>query len=134
MWYFNKPWVFFPKCWWSFTYYIGIEPWTFVQKLGDAVLIPAGCPHQVRNIKVTSLIKILSLPKRYVDSVAWMLWARLNPFWLNLCNGTFYLFCQPFGKRWKGKYVRKWAEPSAAHELIAPKWVMFLNGSTFMKS
>ncbi|KAL1805279.1 hypothetical protein ACET3Z_028347 [Daucus carota] len=34
----------------------GIEPWTFVQKLGDAVLIPAGCPHQVRNIK--SCIKV----------------------------------------------------------------------------
>ncbi|XP_050156624.1 lysine-specific demethylase JMJ25-like isoform X3 [Malus sylvestris] len=30
----------------------GIEPWTFIQKLGDAVLIPAGCPHQVRNLKV----------------------------------------------------------------------------------
>ncbi|ESQ49270.1 hypothetical protein EUTSA_v10020080mg [Eutrema salsugineum] len=29
----------------------GIEPWTFVQKLGDAVLIPVGCPHQVRNLK-----------------------------------------------------------------------------------
>nr|POF26777.1 lysine-specific demethylase jmj25 [Quercus suber] len=24
----------------------GIEPWTFVQNLGDAVFIPAGCPHQ----------------------------------------------------------------------------------------
>lgn len=31
---------------------IGIEPWTFVQKLGEAVFIPAGCPHQVRNLKV----------------------------------------------------------------------------------
>ncbi|KAL0350359.1 UNVERIFIED_CONTAM: Lysine-specific demethylase [Sesamum radiatum] len=30
----------------------GIEPWTFIQKLGDAVFIPAGCPHQVRNLKV----------------------------------------------------------------------------------
>ncbi|KAI7734136.1 hypothetical protein M8C21_010347 [Ambrosia artemisiifolia] len=30
----------------------GIEPWTFVQKLGDAVFIPAGCAHQVRNLKV----------------------------------------------------------------------------------
>nr|ACU19276.1 unknown [Glycine max] len=30
----------------------GIEPWTFTQKLGDAVFIPAGCPHQVRNLKV----------------------------------------------------------------------------------
>ncbi|RYR54762.1 hypothetical protein Ahy_A06g030041 isoform B [Arachis hypogaea] len=29
----------------------GIEPWTFIQKLGDAVFIPAGCPYQVRNLK-----------------------------------------------------------------------------------
>ncbi|WVZ00472.1 hypothetical protein V8G54_026541 [Vigna mungo] len=29
----------------------GIEPWTFIQKLGEAVFIPAGCPHQVRNLK-----------------------------------------------------------------------------------
>lgn len=29
----------------------GVEPWTFVQKLGEAVFIPAGCPHQVRNLK-----------------------------------------------------------------------------------
>ncbi|KAH0739830.1 hypothetical protein KY290_038535 [Solanum tuberosum] len=28
----------------------GIEPWTFVQKLGEAVFVPAGCPHQVRNL------------------------------------------------------------------------------------
>ncbi|XP_076948219.1 lysine-specific demethylase JMJ27-like [Bidens hawaiensis] len=34
----------------------GIEPWTFVQKLGDAVFIPAGCAHQVRNLK--SCIKV----------------------------------------------------------------------------
>ncbi|KAI4312000.1 hypothetical protein MLD38_036859 [Melastoma candidum] len=34
----------------------GIEPWTFIQKLGDAVFIPAGCPHQVRNKK--SCIKV----------------------------------------------------------------------------
>ncbi|GKV25600.1 hypothetical protein SLEP1_g35010 [Rubroshorea leprosula] len=27
----------------------GIEPWTFEQNLGEAVFIPAGCPHQVRN-------------------------------------------------------------------------------------
>lgn len=33
-------------------YLIGIESWSFVQKLGDAVFIPAGCPHQVRNLKV----------------------------------------------------------------------------------
>ncbi|MCD7448680.1 hypothetical protein HAX54_045619 [Datura stramonium] len=30
----------------------GIEPWTFVQKLGEAVLIPAGCPHQVVKSEV----------------------------------------------------------------------------------
>lgn len=27
----------------------GIEPWTFEQHLGEAVFVPAGCPHQVRN-------------------------------------------------------------------------------------
>ncbi|KAL8550780.1 hypothetical protein ACS0TY_000019 [Phlomoides rotata] len=27
----------------------GIEPWTFEQHLGEAVFIPVGCPHQVRN-------------------------------------------------------------------------------------
>ncbi|XP_077247125.1 lysine-specific demethylase JMJ27-like isoform X2 [Tasmannia lanceolata] len=34
----------------------GIEPWTFVQNLGEAVFIPAGCPHQVRNLQ--SCIKV----------------------------------------------------------------------------
>ncbi|XLS48038.1 hypothetical protein HN51_022396, partial [Arachis hypogaea] len=29
----------------------GIEPWTFVQRLGEDVFIPASCPHQVRNMK-----------------------------------------------------------------------------------
>ncbi|KAL2622811.1 hypothetical protein R1flu_003016 [Riccia fluitans] len=28
-----------------------VEPWTFQQFYGEAVLIPAGCPHQVRNLK-----------------------------------------------------------------------------------
>ncbi|XP_074366280.1 lysine-specific demethylase JMJ26-like isoform X2 [Apium graveolens] len=32
----------------------GIEPWTVVQNLGDAVFIPAGCPFQVRNLKVST--------------------------------------------------------------------------------
>ncbi|KAL8470842.1 hypothetical protein ACS0TY_033421 [Phlomoides rotata] len=27
----------------------GIELWTFEQHLGEAVFIPVGCPHQVRN-------------------------------------------------------------------------------------
>ncbi|RZC79395.1 hypothetical protein C5167_003601 [Papaver somniferum] len=29
----------------------GVEPWSFVRELGDAVFVPAGCPHQVRNLK-----------------------------------------------------------------------------------
>ncbi|KAM0828396.1 hypothetical protein ACQ4PT_067591 [Festuca glaucescens] len=33
-----------------------VEPWTFEQKLGEAVFIPAGCPHQVRNLK--SCVKV----------------------------------------------------------------------------
>ncbi|KAG4990138.1 hypothetical protein JHK87_023595 [Glycine soja] len=36
---------------------ICVEPWTFEQKLGEAVFIPAGCPHQVRNLKVKLEIK-----------------------------------------------------------------------------
>ena len=38
---------------------IGIEPWTFIQKVGDAVFIPAGCPHQVRNLKVDVFFQLL---------------------------------------------------------------------------
>ena len=34
----------------------GVEAWTFEQNLGEAVFIPAGCPHQVRNLK--SCIKV----------------------------------------------------------------------------
>ncbi|XLR26203.1 hypothetical protein S83_054103 [Arachis hypogaea] len=33
----------------------GIEPWTFVQRLGEAVFIPTGCPHQVRNLKLKKI-------------------------------------------------------------------------------
>ncbi|XP_022022475.1 lysine-specific demethylase JMJ25 isoform X3 [Helianthus annuus] len=33
----------------------GIEPWTFEQRLGEAVFIPAGCPHQVRNLKIVGV-------------------------------------------------------------------------------
>ncbi|GAB4839614.1 hypothetical protein Ancab_029137 [Ancistrocladus abbreviatus] len=29
----------------------GIEPWTFVQNMGEAVIVPAGCPYQIRNLK-----------------------------------------------------------------------------------
>ncbi|KAI3890234.1 hypothetical protein MKX03_035170 [Papaver bracteatum] len=30
---------------------VGIEPWTFEQRLGEAVFIPAGCPFQVRYLQ-----------------------------------------------------------------------------------
>ncbi|KAL2597850.1 hypothetical protein AAZV13_11G188000 [Glycine max] len=38
------------------SYHKRVEPWTFIQNLGEAVFIPAGCPHQVRNLK--SCIKV----------------------------------------------------------------------------
>ncbi|XP_058192689.1 lysine-specific demethylase JMJ26-like isoform X2 [Rhododendron vialii] len=41
---------------WKLKEDFGVEPWTFVQELGEAVVIPAGCPHQVRNFK--SCIKV----------------------------------------------------------------------------
>ncbi|MCO5581280.1 hypothetical protein L7F22_035159 [Adiantum nelumboides] len=41
---------------WRLKEEFGVEPWTFEQHTGEAVLIPAGCPHQVRNLK--SCIKI----------------------------------------------------------------------------
>ncbi|MFS7932797.1 putative transcription factor & chromatin remodeling &Metalloenzymes JmjC family [Helianthus anomalus] len=37
---------------------LGVEPWTFEQHLGEVVFIPAGCPHQVQNLKVTSILII----------------------------------------------------------------------------
>jgi len=36
----------------SFLVFAGVEAWTFEQDEQDAVFIPAGCPHQVRNLKV----------------------------------------------------------------------------------
>ncbi|XP_057827502.2 lysine-specific demethylase JMJ27 isoform X2 [Cryptomeria japonica] len=38
-----------------------VEPWTFEQHLGEAVFIPAGCPHQVRNRKATVMMKMYRL-------------------------------------------------------------------------
>ncbi|KAI7741040.1 hypothetical protein M8C21_022469, partial [Ambrosia artemisiifolia] len=52
----------------------GIEPWTFEQSLGEAVFIPAGCPHQVRNLKVKfslSLFHALTLSHTYTDTFAY---------------------------------------------------------------
>ncbi|KAH1116168.1 hypothetical protein GLYMA_17G010600v4 [Glycine max] len=37
---------------------LGVEPWTFEQKLGEAVFIPAGCPHQVRNLKSCTKVAV----------------------------------------------------------------------------
>ncbi|KAL8250065.1 hypothetical protein R6Q59_033758 [Mikania micrantha] len=36
----------------------GVEPWTFEQSLGEAIFIPAGCPHQVRNLKSCTKVSI----------------------------------------------------------------------------
>ncbi|XP_071934979.1 lysine-specific demethylase JMJ28-like isoform X3 [Coffea arabica] len=29
----------------------GVQPWTFEQHLGEAIMIPAGCPYQIRKLK-----------------------------------------------------------------------------------
>lgn len=33
-------------------WFTGIEPFTFVQRLGDAVLVPAGCCYQMKILEV----------------------------------------------------------------------------------
>ncbi|CAN4078396.1 unnamed protein product [Withania somnifera] len=38
----------------------GVEPWTFEQRLGEAVFIPAGCPHQVQNLKKKMVIHTIN--------------------------------------------------------------------------
>ncbi|KAG6469518.1 hypothetical protein ZIOFF_074242 [Zingiber officinale] len=45
----------------------GIEPWTFTQQLGEAVFIPAGCPHQVRNLKSCTKIAIDFVSPENID-------------------------------------------------------------------
>ncbi|KAJ9566080.1 hypothetical protein OSB04_002046 [Centaurea solstitialis] len=32
-----------------------VEPWTFEQRIGEAVIIPAGCPYQVKKVKVKKM-------------------------------------------------------------------------------
>ena len=34
----------------------GVHGWRFIQRHGDAIFIPAGCPHQVRNL--SSCVKV----------------------------------------------------------------------------
>ncbi|KAK9864098.1 hypothetical protein WJX84_007913 [Apatococcus fuscideae] len=36
----------------------GVEPWTFEQHEGEAVIIPAGCPHQVRNLRPATKVAV----------------------------------------------------------------------------
>ncbi|XP_048229587.1 uncharacterized protein LOC8277981 [Ricinus communis] len=36
----------------------GVEPWTFEQRVGEAIFIPAGCPHQVRNLKSCTKVAV----------------------------------------------------------------------------
>ncbi|XP_020541213.1 lysine-specific demethylase JMJ25 isoform X1 [Jatropha curcas] len=35
-----------------------VEPWSFGQRVGEAVFIPAGCPHQVRNLKSCTKVAV----------------------------------------------------------------------------
>lgn len=42
---------------------LDVEAWTFEQFDGEAVFIPAGCPHQVRNLKVCVQPPLLDVPK-----------------------------------------------------------------------
>nr|XP_043628897.1 lysine-specific demethylase JMJ25-like [Erigeron canadensis] len=46
----------------------GIGPWSFKQKLGDAVLIPAGCPYQVRNLKSCTKVELNFLSPESLES------------------------------------------------------------------
>ncbi|KAK9162297.1 hypothetical protein Syun_003199 [Stephania yunnanensis] len=45
----------------------GVEPWTFEQKLGEAVFIPAGCPHQVRNLKSCTKVALDFVSPQNID-------------------------------------------------------------------
>ncbi|RHN72568.1 putative transcription factor & chromatin remodeling &Metalloenzymes JmjC family [Medicago truncatula] len=45
----------------------GVVPWTFEQKLGEALFIPAGCPHQVRNLKSCTKVAVDFVSPENVD-------------------------------------------------------------------
>ncbi|MQL87650.1 hypothetical protein Taro_020198 [Colocasia esculenta] len=45
----------------------GVEPWSFEQKLGEAVFIPVGCPHQVRNLKSCTKVALDFVSPENVD-------------------------------------------------------------------
>ncbi|CAM0958619.1 unnamed protein product [Alopecurus aequalis] len=44
-----------------------IEPWTFIQKVGEAVFIPTGCPHQVRNLNSCTKVALDFLSPENVE-------------------------------------------------------------------
>jgi len=46
------PLILYPVVDYNLWNFVGIEPWTFEQRLGEAVFIFARCPHQARNLKV----------------------------------------------------------------------------------
>ncbi|KAK1378936.1 hypothetical protein POM88_025680 [Heracleum sosnowskyi] len=58
-----------------------IEPWTFEQKTGEAVIIPAGCPYQVRKLKssVTVIMEFIS-PENALECTRLADEIRLLPF------------------------------------------------------
>ena len=81
---------------------LGIEPWTFEQKLGEAVFIPAGCPHQVRNLKVwpsfTSVTTKLDLFRSPFE------WHQISWLWLMKPSSS---VCSPASKLLSILFPRK---------------------------
>ncbi|CAL0312014.1 unnamed protein product [Lupinus luteus] len=57
-----------------------IEPWTFQQHVGEAVIIPAGCPYQIRNSKccVHVVLEFMS-PENVSECIKLMDEVRLLP-------------------------------------------------------
>ncbi|XP_027345887.1 lysine-specific demethylase JMJ25-like [Abrus precatorius] len=57
-----------------------IEPWTFRQHVGQAVIIPAGCPYQIRNPKccVHAVLEFVS-PENVTESIQLIDEVRLLP-------------------------------------------------------
>ncbi|XP_022720535.1 lysine-specific demethylase JMJ25-like isoform X2 [Durio zibethinus] len=57
-----------------------IEPWTFEQHVGEAVMVPAGCPYQIRNVKscVNVVLDFVS-PENVTECIQLMDELRLLP-------------------------------------------------------
>ncbi|KAJ0081400.1 hypothetical protein Patl1_10911 [Pistacia atlantica] len=58
-----------------------IEPWTFEQHVGEAVIIPAGCPYQIKNLKscVNVVLDFVS-PESVSDCIQLIGELRLLPY------------------------------------------------------